>query len=431
MTKKIIASVLALMLFGGLVACADVNTDSPPETDSETETGGKLPENPEKPETPETPENPEKPEDSETPDEPDPVPTTVALNSSTKGIKILGERALVSDTQINCDWTCSGIEFTLASAGGSLTFKANSDKPCYFRAYVDGIAWSDLSGSNYFEVNGQSERKLSAIPKGSRTVRLIKVSGHTLARAELTEMTYYGTLSETAPENKELYMEFIGDSITCGWGVIKANDGTYKGQDGALAYPYLLAEEYDADYSMTALSGQGIIFHGTTIPNMTEGYLLTSPLRDGEAVYGFERKADVVVINMGTNDFYQRDKTDPKITEEAFKEAYKALIETVREKNGADCKIICLYNTMNDTFGSAIPSVCGELGGQRNGIYSFKLERTASGHPSAAENVAYAEAIKTVIDNALNGIITEIAMTEEANGEGMTSDFVVDFKPRG
>lgn len=62
-------------------------------------------------------------------------------------------------------------------------------------------------------------------------------------------------MSETVPANKNYYIEFVGDSITCAWGTIGEHTGAYTDQDGTLAYSYLVAEAQNADYSMTALSG--------------------------------------------------------------------------------------------------------------------------------------------------------------------------------
>ena len=428
MFKRVFAILLAVLMLGGLTSCLTVDqpttettedtlTTDTPNTSTEPEATDKVTDEPTDEITTDEPDLPKPPEK---------VETTISLNSQTKGIKILGERALESDSQINLDWTCSGVEFVIDSLGGELTLKAGSNKPCYLRIYVDGIEWSTAVGKTYFEINGETTVTVPSIPAGKHTVRIVKVTGHTLATAQLYSMSYYGTLEETAPADKDVYIEFIGDSISCGWGVIGAHDGSYSAQDGALAYPYMLAKKLNADYSITALSGQGVIFHGTTVPNMTDGYLMSSPLRDNTQAYDFERKANMVVINMGTNDFSKKDGNT--ITEETFAESYKALINTIREKNGADCKIVCLYNTMNDTFASSIITVCRELGGQKAGIYTFKMTRAASGHPTAEENVAYTNALESVLLNALEGKITESKLDVENAGNGMTVDFS-QFKP--
>ena len=159
-----------------------------------------------------------------------------------------------------------------------------------------------------------------------------------------------------------------------------------------MAYPYLVSQVLSADYAITALSGQGLLCGN---PGVTKGYLYTSPLRsmENEGLYAFSKQADLVVINIGTNDY-------SKSTAEEFLASYLSFLQTVKEKNSSDCKILCLYNTMNDTHSASILSACAQMGGEANGIYTLKLNRTASvytAHPTAEENAAYA----TVIANYL------------------------------
>lgn len=420
MIKRIIAVLLCGMMIFGVVGCAGQKGDNE-NTGDTTNNGTEKPDG----NTEDTSGNGG---NTDKPVEPDVELTTTKLTAATAGIKILGERQYVSDEeeQINCDWTCSGIEFVLSSHGGDVSFDVESDKPCYFRAYVNGEAWNSAGSSPYFLINGRSSISLKKVPTGDITVRLIKVSGHTLARAQLYSVSYYGTLKETAPADKELYIEFIGDSISCGWGVVGDHDGTYASQDGTYAYPYLLSEELNADYSVTALSGQGLLYHGTNMPNMINGYLMASPLRNVTAMYGFERKADVVVVNIGTNDYSHRSS----ITAEEFAEAYKQLIEIIKEKNGADCKIVCLYGAMNDTFAESIISVCYKLGGNANGIYTFNMDRAASGHPTIEENAEYTKALKTLLLDVMDGKILETKneLDTEASGDGMSVD-ISQFYP--
>ena len=431
MTKKLLAIMLCVMIVTGLVGCSllpfgseeatsDEGTKAPEESNDMTNDENTKPEDT-------TSKAPESTSKEPTQTTPDVDPTTTPLNANTAGIKILGERAYVSEDeqQINCDWTCSGIEFVLNSLGGSVSFEAGSDKPCLFRAYVNGTEWKN-GISSYFEVSGETTITLKNVPVGELTIRLVKVTGHTLARAQLYSMTYYGTLSETAPADKELYIEFIGDSISCGWGVVGAHDGTYAAQDGTYAYPYLLSNRLNADYAVTALSGQGVLFHGTGMPNMLNGYLLASPLRNSAALYGFERKADIVVVNIGTNDYSHRGSNG--ITAESFADAYKEMLETIREKNGADCRIVCLYNTMNDTFADGIVAACHELGGMSAGFYTYEMDRAASGHPTIEENADYTDALEEFLGNVMDGSLVPPALKAESSGDGMSAD-VSQFQP--
>ena len=321
------------------------------------------------------------------------------LNSSTEGVRILGVRNLAAETGINCDWSCSGIELTVRHEGGDLRFNISSTAGCYFRAYVDGEVWYFSEENPYCTVNLFGKLTLTDLSAGVHTVRVTKVTGYTLARAQILSVDFKGEIltDDALTADSELYFEFVGDSITCGWGTIGNHAGAYTDQDGTYAFSYLLAEKYGADYSMTALSGQGLLC-GT--PGVTNGYLYASALRDTSEQYAFERKADLVVINIGTNDYAQRNNLG--ITEATFREAYLSFLQTVREKNGADCKIVCLYNVMNDTFANAIISACAEMGGEASGIYCLKMPRSAGNqHPTIEEQKICAAVLEDVINRAL------------------------------
>lgn len=327
-------------------------------------------------------------------------PVTYSLNSNTKGIKILGERCLTSSTQLNCDWTGSGIEMDITHAGGDITFNASATSNCYFRAYVDGEAWENSNKTVYYTVgNSKTSIVLKNVPAGEHRIKVIKVTGYTIARAQLIDVTFAGVIKETAPAENDLYIEFVGDSICCAWGTIGNKQGAYTDQDGTLAYPLMVSGVLEADYSVTALSGQGL---SCGDPGMTKGYLYESAMRTVEKTYDFSRQADVVVINIGTNDYTYRSQNN--INETSFKKAYLAFLQTVAEKNGDDCVIICLYNCMNDTFGNAILDAVREFG--RSDVYTVKMTRGNSGganHPDIIEQAGYAEFLAEAIIDVIGG----------------------------
>ena len=350
------------------------------------------------------------------------IPKLYKLTSSTEGVKILGERNLASENSLHMDWSCSGAEFTIDLKGGSIRFNFIASNSCMFRVWVDGEVYKQ-NGSEYFTIGSTNGTiALNGITPGKHTIKIMKVTGYTLARAELTSVTFAGDLlTDTDTSDKELYIEFVGDSITCGWGTIGNHTGAYSDQDGTLAYSYLLAEALGADYSMTALSGQGLLCGA---PGVTNGYLYASPLKDNTNQYSFERKADIVVINIGTNDYSK------KVGEAEFKAAYKSFLQTVKEKNGKECKILCLYNTMNDTYANAILEACREMGGELEAIVTYKLDRASGttpnivGHPTAEENKAYAEVLKDIILNLPERFDPTLNVIPEGDGD----DDVIDFE---
>lgn len=332
---------------------------------------------------------------------------TYALNSSTEGVRILGKRYLPSSTQINCDWTCSGLEMNIRTDGGDIAFTARVSAPfnasCYFRAYVDGQPWLNENGSPYYTVLADmTPVVLKKIPAGEHTVRLIKVTGYTLARAEITRVAFAGTISAAAPAEKSLYLEFIGDSICCGWGVIGNYEGSYADQDGSLAYPYLTATALNADYAVTALSGQGLL-KGT--PGVYQGYLYASALRGTDSLYQPLRQADVTVVNIGTNDASLQQPAQ-------FHQALEQLLREILRRN-PNGRVLLIYNTMNDNYSEEILSLCKEAGGDAAGIYSLRFERAEkedrpTNHPSAAEQKKEADLLTAFLREKLNETVTAV-----------------------
>ena len=316
------------------------------------------------------------------------------MNSNTPGIKILGERYLASDSQINCDWTCSGIELGIFHSGGDVVFTISGGNSLW-RVWVDGEVWNNTDGTPYYVIGGNTFLTVPNVPAGDHVLRVIKVTGYTLARTQITRITLKGNLKPIDTTPKDLYIEYVGDSICCGWGIIGGHTGSYTDQDGSLAYPYLVSEALNADYSITALSGQGMTCGN---PGFPKGYEYASALRDSTEAgkYGFTRKADVVIVNIGTNDYAANADT--------FKTNFRTLLDMIQEKNGADCKILVVYNVLNDAQHAQMLAVCEEMGGADNGVYTLKLNRSSGAygnHPTETENVAYANAITQYLQNTV------------------------------
>ena len=333
---------------------------------------------------------------------------TIALNKNTKGIKVHGVRNLASDTTINVDWSASGIEF-VATCEGDMTFTINSSAvskstaACYFRAYVDGEPWNNGS-IPYYTVNGKTNVVLKDIPKGTHTIKLLKVTGYNLALADISSVTLTGYISEEAPADKDIYIEFIGDSITCAWGTLGHQSGNYTDQDSTLSYAYLLAEALDADYSMTALSGKGLLHSGNTTMNIRDFYGYASKLKDAENEYDFPRQADLIVYNQGAND------EKHGIDHAEYKKEFKKWVEFAKKANGEDCKILFVWNMHNTNLYKYTKEVFDELGGEAAGYYIYRAKRTQNSaalyHPSVEEHAAYVPGLKEICEKILATPIT-------------------------
>ena len=339
-------------------------------------------------------------------------------------VKKLG-RVIQLPTGLAVDHVASGIEFCGVFQGEvklDVRCTAKRDTEAYLAVFIDGIRVADaydgtMRTKGKFHVKASEGLKTITIAdfeeSGEHTIRVVKQteSGYSLLRYE--KLSYTGALANTPPADKELYIEFIGDSLTCGMGSAGDNafvngGGSAQGlngadwEDGTLGYAYRTAEILGADYSIISESGIGLADSWFNA-KMGDFYTKTSYNRSTSTEYGFERVPDLVIINLGTNDSnlknvsgHSINYTDPNIVK---KEA-KALIQTVREKYG-EVPILWVsgvFDGKEDTE-NQVNSAIAELGGEAEKIYSFKLtysaenRKGAEGHPSAAAHKKIMEQI--------------------------------------
>jgi len=290
-------------------------------------------------------------------------------------LKIIGRSSTLS-TGITSDWSASGIEFS-AVCKDKVKVKVNAAGSTYYTVYVDGERQSKR-----FFASGATELTIAQdLPEGLHTFRILKQSHVYHSLSVIESITVKGSLSEP-PSNKKHYIEFIGDSITCGYGVIfdkletGINYGTYEYADATSAFGFLTAEALDADWSLFSVSGWGISCNDVTIPQIYD----KTNWRRNTTAYSFSRKADLVIINLGTNDYSK------SITAEKFKEDAKAFITSIKQKNN-NPSIVWVYNMMNDGHATAIKQTIFEMGGEGAGLYTLSLVRDRNGggnHPSLA-----------------------------------------------
>lgn len=206
---------------------------------------------------------------------------------------------------------------------------------------------------------------------------------------------------------KARLIEFIGDSITCGYGVDgEFNKDTFKtaNENVTKAYGYLTAQQLDADYSMVSYSGHGIIsgYSGNgeavtnqLVPRFYDQVGHCSAVVEGkhkiqDDKWDFAVQPDLIVINLGTNDASYTGNDTAKQREYAAE--YTEFLKTVREKN-PDAPILCTLGIMGQTLCDAIDLAVldyqKETGDQNINVMRFDMQSGDDGyavdwHPSAA-----------------------------------------------
>ena len=149
-------------------------------------------------------------------------------------------------------------------------------------------------------------------------------------------------------EKKSLTIEYIGDSITCSYGIeSKSQSEPFQTttENFSLSYAFLSAKILNADYSGVCYSGSGIIADAAGNPGnlMPKHYTKANAFSFADE-WDFEKnKNDIVVINLGTNDFnYVR--ADNK-REDVFIQEYTNFLGLIREKN-PNAIIVCTIGLM-------------------------------------------------------------------------------------
>ena len=194
-------------------------------------------------------------------------------------------------------------------------------------------------------------------------VKVIKLSECAMSTCGIKAITVAEGETIKPAAAKSHTIEFIGDSITCGYGVddeVKEHHFSTSTEDVTKAYAYKTAQALDADYSMFSISGYGIISGYTTgstpvkeqtIPQYYEslGFSYNSfanTTKPHTLEWDFESfKPEVIVINLGTNDASYTNIL--KERKQEYADGYKAFLKQVRENN-PDATIFCTLGTMDN-----------------------------------------------------------------------------------
>ena len=389
----------------------EAETSAPETTTTEAETSA--------PETTTTAPETEKPES--TPAEGSEMTDSInTFKLSEDNAKHLGRTYTDGDGTVWLSHSASALEFTFTGTKASvtvcedITYGAGSEPR--FAIYVNDERVEDIllrekeKTIDFYSADSAKETK----------VRIIKLSE--AANSIFGVKSVSANTTDLVPTAKnDLKIEFIGDSITCGYGVddeVKENHFSTATEDATRAYAYKTAMNLGADYSLVSFSGHGII----------SGYSGDGKKQDQQLVPTFYEKVarnysgskivendwdfsrftpDVIVINLGTNDnsYVKKDKAK----EEEYKLAYIDFIKQIRAKN-PNAFILCALGTMgNELFypmKHAVDEYKTETGDANVDSLALPVQSAADGyaadwHPTEKSHIKAAERVTLKIKYVL------------------------------
>ncbi|HEY8074838.1 MAG TPA: SGNH/GDSL hydrolase family protein [Labilithrix sp.] len=225
-------------------------------------------------------------------------------------------------------WSASTIEARFEGRAIAVRLRGGADAIPY-TVIVDGGAPRTI------EVTRDRERYdlASDLARGEHVVTLVREGEAHGGTHQLLGFEIDGRLLP-APPPRARRIEILGDSITCGYGVLGASKSCHFSFDterATHAYGWLASRALGADVTTVCWSGRGVIrnYDGSTEGVAPELYELDVP--ETRSVHDFARDAepDAVVVALGTNDFIGGNGAPLDVPR--FEAAYGRLLARIRE----------------------------------------------------------------------------------------------------
>ncbi len=286
------------------------------------------------------------------------------------------------------DEACGAVFFNWTGAGFTLTFEGTRldvTLLAYETVFLpEGIHWPWIS---VFVDGGERPATEFCIDRRAatytlfqsetcerHTIRVVKRSENDKGKLGLAAIGGEGRLLPVEYPATPRRLEFVGDSITCGFGnAANGRDDPFRTEceDGLQTYAALAANMLGAEYHSICISGISLCMPlepgfrlrlpenpdmGFPIRAMENYYLYTD--RPYEEKIGRESGfqewtfsefvPDAIILNLGTNDSFRIKAAKDKRNEEAhFEESYQAYLASLRRYNGSKPIIACTLGPMD------------------------------------------------------------------------------------
>lgn len=223
-----------------------------------------------------------------------------------------------------------------------------------------------------------------------------------------------GGLLLNRDSDKKLKLEFIGNSITCGYGT-EADDAnihfSYDTENHCLSYAHLTTMALDADANMVCRSGIGV-YRKYADPREGGAGMLMPGEYENTMLYVYDSpwdfssfRPDIICINLGTNDL-SCDNYDVNL----FQAAYDGFVNQVRTLN-PDSKIVLLTGAMLSGKELDIAkSVLDDVATRYTNVYRFDMSPQDGSlgyggdyHPSRAQAQKMAAELTEFLKSILQG----------------------------
>lgn len=243
-------------------------------------------------------------------------------------------------------FTYPGVQIIAGFEGTSIRMVAKP-KSAFYMAQIDE---NEPFKVDFFNQEDSVLLLAEALPEGRHSIKLMHITEGYELRPE-----FYGFILDPgkdlteAPALPQRKIEFIGNSITCGFGV-EATVGTapfaYETENHYYSFASLTARALEAQYMVVARSGIGIFrnyngpYDGNQETAMPALYKYTN-YNDTTELWDFSQYTpDVVCVNLGTN-----DASAGRYNKTKLREAYASFLQNLRDRY-PEAKIVMMSGCM-------------------------------------------------------------------------------------
>ncbi len=331
------------------------------------------------------------------------TPLTACFAVNRDNANIIG-RQYMKDDIVYLEWTNSGVELCFTGTGIKAMIGSAEANPNNYPAISVQI---DDREPERITVNNSCLLTLANnLEPGSHTMRLIKVTEATNSPLLLSSVTILSDGGDVPPsllpppERPLRRIEFIGDSITCGFGNLGNSSSARfltEEQDGLQTYAAFTASALNAEAHYICVSGKGIVknVNGDTYDLLPTLFTFVSPSfrKPWDASLW---QPDVVVINAGTND------VSAHADRQEFLIGAVAFLEQIR-RSYPKAEILWCYGMMNREMSDTIAAAVQQFNAIDGHAYYLQLngmligEGGAVGHPNVKAHRSRSEILTSKI----------------------------------
>ena len=273
----------------------------------------------------------------------------VTVNITYENVRFYGHYN-AADSSVKASWPNSGV--VIRFSGSALTLMINSTRQntdedaAFVQVWVDGERTSRIRLKN----GTDSYTVISGLNDGEHIVKVlcvVELNGDYVTFSSLTVRGKEPKLLTPKKDEKQLKFDIFGDSITAGFGSIPGHAEGYRtsDQDSSITSAAKTVDYFNGDGVYKAISGWGCLQGWNADTNGIIPRVWKRAEYAYEAEFDFSaRQADIVIINLGTND---AAFNAPK---EKFIDAYVNFLLDIRSKY-KNAYIFCVYGMMNESYG--------------------------------------------------------------------------------